>query len=458
MPWSTPDLSEITMVLKGLLDNAIQQSSLGVGIVTSCDSPETARNTGSQCQLTLYMLHVGRDPYWRNTPVSGPRPQLNSNQPLSLNLSYLLTAYCEKNFVLEQRAMSIALQAIQSNPIMTQAVIQSDLTFEPLPPLPPPPWLPNAEFVISIEADTIEEMSRLWQAFTVPIRLSALIRASVIFVGPDPLPITPPAVPPSVANLSIAPKPVPTATVPSLVPGLAQASPPVPPGADPSQVTATFGPLIAVGGSLLATVAGGSLPASVVDGSTLVIAGYGLDLASAASVFLSVPGTTTEWEVTNPWRQGVTPNELDLLLPVGYAAPGSVPPVPATETPLPGLYNLCVGSGASGSVGSTRSNPIPLAIAPRVDGVMDPPLLAPTAGIYAITGGGFVPTAATTISIGATALTFTNAATPGAGQFNVNGAGTAISFMVPSGTASGSYPVLLAVNGVAASTGWVVVL
>lgn len=452
------------MVLKGLLDNAIQQSSLGAGIVTSCDSPETARNTGSQCQLTLYMLHIGRDPYWRNTPVSGPRPQLNSNQPLSLNLSYLLTAYCEKNFVLEQRAMSIALQAIQSNPIMTQAVIQSDLTFEPLPPLPPPPWLPNAEFVISIEADTIEEMSRLWQAFTVPIRLSALIRASVIFVGPDPLPITPPAVPPSVANLSVAPKPVTTATVPSLVPGLAQASPPMPPGADPSQVTATFGPLIAVGGSMLATVAVGSPPASIVDGSTLAIAGNGLNLSSAASVFLSVPGvpgTTTEWDVTS-WVQSVAPGELDLRLPIGYAAlpTPSVPPVPPTETPLPGLYNLCVGSGTSGSVGSTRSNPIPLAIAPRVDGVTNPPLLTATAGIYAITGGGFVPTPSgkITLSIGATALASTNAATPGAGQFTVDAAGTAISFMVPSGTPSGLYPVLLAVNGVAASTGWVAVV
>ena len=123
VPWSTPDLSEITLVLKALLDKAIQNSSLPAGnITTSCDSPETARTAG-QCFLTLYMLHVGRDPYWRNTPVSGPRPQLNNAQPLSLSLSYLLTAYCEKDFVLEQRAMSIALQAIHSNPIMTKTLI-----------------------------------------------------------------------------------------------------------------------------------------------------------------------------------------------------------------------------------------------------------------------------------------------------------------------------------------------
>ena len=196
VPWSTPDLSEITLVLKALLDKAIQNSSLPAGnITTSCDSPETARTAG-QCFLTLYMLHVGRDPYWRNTPVSGPRPQLNNAQPLSLSLSYLLTAYCEKDFVLEQRAMSIALQAIHSNPIMTKTLIQAD---DPSSPL-----ASNCEFLVSIEADTIEEMSRLWQAFIVPIRLSALIRASVVFIAPDS-PTVVPFVPPSVANLAVSP-------------------------------------------------------------------------------------------------------------------------------------------------------------------------------------------------------------------------------------------------------------
>ena len=107
---------------------------------------------------------------------SGPRPQLNNAQPLSLNLSYLLTAWCDKDFTSEQRAMSIALQAIHSQPIVTQNIIAADLLTR---------WLPNGEFVISIEADTIEEMSRLWQAFTVPMRLSALIRVGVVFVAPD---------------------------------------------------------------------------------------------------------------------------------------------------------------------------------------------------------------------------------------------------------------------------------
>lgn len=424
MAWSTPDLSDITQVLKGLLETAINSSSLSQGnIQVLCDSPDTARNSDGNCHLNIYLLHVGRDPYWRNTPVQGPRPQLNNAQPLSLNLSYLLTAWCDKDFTSEQRAMSIALQAIHSQPIVTQNLIISDLLSQ---------WLPNGEFVMSIEADTLDEMSRLWQAFTVPIRLSALIRVGVVFVAPM-VPILPPAVPPSTANLSVSPDAA-AATKPLLIQGFGQQSPPVPPGADPSQITATIGPLVAVGGS------------------TLAVVGNGLDLPAAAEVFLSVPGTTTEWNVTSVWRKNTAPGELDLLLPSSYADPVTSLPAPPAATPLPGFYNLSVGSGTA------RANVVPLVIAPRVDGVTNPPLLAADpSGRYAIAGAGFVP-ASTSLSFSATALTYTAAASPVAGQFTVNAAGTGISFVPPAAAPSGSYPVLLAVGGIAASTGWVVVL
>ncbi len=80
------------------------------------------------------------------------------------------------------------------------------------------------------------------------------------------------------------------------------------------------------------------------------------------------------------------------------------------------------------------------------------------AGLYAIAGAGFVP-AATIVTLGAIPLTHTAAATPAAGQFTVNPAGTAISFRLPSpAPAKGNYPVLIQVNGIAASPGWVVVL
>lgn len=421
MAWSTTDLSDITQVVLGLVQYAISNSHMG-NVNVSAVSPETARKDSSQCQLTLYLLHVGRDPYWRNAPVDGPRPQLNSAQPLSLNLSYLLTAWCDADFAKEQRAMSIALQAIHSQPIVTQTVMQQNQV---------PPWLPEGEFTMSIEADTIDEMSRLWQAFTVPIRLSALIRVGVVFIAPAATPPTP-ELPPTVANLSVAPVPTAAPTLPLLFAGAGQNFPPVLPVSDPAQVTASNGPLIAVGGG------------------TLAIAGNGLDLAQAATLFLGVPGTATQWDVT-AWRQGkIQSGRLDLSLPAAYADPASATPTPPGAMPLPGLYNLAVGSAAP------VSNAIPLAIAPRVDNVAIPPLLQPNNGIYAIAGAGFVP-ASTIVALGTMPLAQAAGPTPLAGEFTVTAAGTAISFMLPNPKPPpGSYPVLIQVNGVAAEPGWIV--
>jgi hypothetical protein len=408
---------------------------------TSCDSPEIFRtgSTTGQCVLTLYLLHIGRDPYWRNAPVNGPRPQLNSAQPLSLNLSYLLTAYCDKDFQTEQLAMSIALQAIHSNPIMSA-------TTAPFPP-GDNTWsdLPNGEFAISIEADTIEEMSRLWQAFAAPIRLSALIKASVVFVTPV-VPTSPPTPPPSTSNITVAPfaiKPTPPAMAPTLTPGYGQQNPPVLPGTTLAQLTPAIGPLVAVGG-VPAPLPGTPTP---LFGSYVVIAGNALDLADAASVYLSAPGSAALWEVTG-WRQGITSDELILALPDVYAAPAGSP---LTATPPPGIYNLGVGSG-----GMINSNLITIAIAPRVDGVTNPPQLKadPASNIFTVHGAGFIPSSGVTLALGAAVLTRSVPATPGC--FTVDP--TTITFVAPTDLARGTYPLLLTVNGVAASIGWLAIV
>jgi Pvc16 N-terminal domain len=420
--WSTPDISDITQVVKGLLENAVSTSTLPAGnIKVDCDSPDVERQSDGFCHLNIYLLHVARDPYWRNTPVSGPRPQLTKAQPLSLTLSYLLTAWCDKDYVSEQRAMTIALQAIHGVPIVTQNVINANLLQA---------WLPSGEFVMSIEADTIDEMSRLWQAFTVPIRLSALIKVGIVFIAPE-APQPPVAIPPSTTNLTVTPEPL-QASAAQLLPGASSISPPVTDGTSPNAVTSSFGPL-----------AGGA-------NGTLIVGGNGLDLPSAAQVFLSRPGGP-EWQVT-AWRE--SPTDAGLLwlkLPGAYADPATQLPAPPTAVPLPGLYNLTVGSGA------TRSNAISVLIVPEIDGVTQPPVLAPdSSGLYTINGAGFVP-AATAVSFGATPLT-ASGGTPAAGQFNVNAAGTVVQLRAPAALPAGSYPIVVSVNGCQASTGWVAVL
>jgi hypothetical protein len=79
-------------------------------------------------------------------------------------------------------------------------------------------------------------------------------------------------------------------------------------------------------------------------------------------------------------------------------------------------------------------------------------------GTYAVTGGGFAPAAAVSLALGTAALALSTTAAAAAGNFVIGAGGTTLSFMAPAGLAKGSYPMLLAVNGIAASIGWVVVV
>src|SRR6266487_1919962 len=130
MPWSTPDIASITDAIHDGLNVAVQAAIGGTFTVTvSRSSPETTRK--QPCQLTFYLLHVGRDPYWRNGPVAGSKPQLNTSQPLSLNLYYLLSAWSDARYEQEQRTMTVALQYFHANPIyrrLTGGLVDEEFT------------------------------------------------------------------------------------------------------------------------------------------------------------------------------------------------------------------------------------------------------------------------------------------------------------------------------------------
>jgi len=426
MAWSVSDLTSITDLLINMLTDAVQASPLWVQqkfpFEVSGLMPAVSRNDGTNV-LSLYLLHVGRDPYWRNTPVQGSRAQLNPSQPLSLNLSYLLTSYAEKSWQMEQYLMSVALNYFHANAIYTSA---------------------TAEFTVTVEADSIEEMSRLWQAITVPIRLSAMFRVAVVFLAPQSPP-QPDSRTPVEANISAGADLNAPAPVPEPEPQLFEMAAQViyvgsPPATDPTQVSVPPGQVV------------------VVAGQSVRVRGSGLDGADAAAVFLGPSGGGAEWPVT-PWRVFGTSasgtagdaDELVLVLPPNYAA---VPATGAalTATPLPGNYLLTVGNAASGF----RSNALALAIAPQMDGIgpSEAVMVPDGAGLYTMAASGLVA-GATQVLLDATALTIGGAAAPGVAV--VNAAAGSISWMLPSptGFASGSYvQVLVLVNGIQSPPGW----
>jgi hypothetical protein len=149
--------------------------------------PDATRHLGG-CQVSVYLFHVAPDKFYRNTFPGGGPARLTAHQPFALTLYYLLSAH-SKSYVEEQQAMSLALKCFHESAISRAFVPQGNRV---------------QEFTLTIEPETVDEIGRLWQSLSTPLRLSTVFRASVIFLEPQPstLPDTKLVVAPNVTALA----------------------------------------------------------------------------------------------------------------------------------------------------------------------------------------------------------------------------------------------------------------
>jgi hypothetical protein len=180
------DLSAVT---DGLLDLVKNQwtaapiwAELGVAGPTFTPkftglAPDAIRD-GDGPQLSLFLYHVETNnaqesARWSAELVRSPGQPVRY-LPFALDLYYLLSAYSEASYVEEQQAMSVALRLFHAN-----AVVRSG------PPSPPAATPPAWQLTLTMEHRSYDELSRLWQATTVPLRLGVVYRAAVLFITPD---------------------------------------------------------------------------------------------------------------------------------------------------------------------------------------------------------------------------------------------------------------------------------
>jgi hypothetical protein len=130
--------------------------------------PDDPKIKVADCQISLYLFHVTPDKFNCNTFPLGGRARAIPEQPLALTLYYLLSVHAEGRFDRAQQAMSIALKCFHDN-----AIVISSANPE--------------QFTLTIEPETVDEIGRLWQSLACPLRMSAVYRASVIFLEPEPV-------------------------------------------------------------------------------------------------------------------------------------------------------------------------------------------------------------------------------------------------------------------------------
>jgi hypothetical protein len=367
-------------------------------------APDAAR-TQPGTQLSMYLYHVESDNaqetlFWQDQVLHGGTGEPTRFLPLALNLFYLLFAYSEASYTEEQEAMSVALRIYHANPIVHSDAGAAN------------PW----ELTLTMEHRSYDELSRLWQATTVPLRMSLVYRAAVVFIDPDPAP--PPAPNPRYYTVSVDPAELPVGQDPVVFGASRDGSYTGPTG------TAT---------SLWLS------PATVAAGQTLWLTGAHLGAAGHSDrVYLLPLDGSAEVDVTTWVTAGDSTTARFVL---------TLPPTTGTapvETPVPGVYQLCAGSGAAGTPGATRTGPVPVSIAAYVNPAGGPVLAG--APPFTVHGAGFIP-GATQVLVGTVALTDT-VAVPAPGEVSIDPSGTFFSFSPPTGPAGMTVPVRVRVNGV----------
>jgi hypothetical protein len=415
----TLDLSAVTDSLLGLVKSQWTTAPIWTEVAGSPPAPtftpsftglapDAARQAPGP-QLALYLYHVEPDNarealFWQPQLASAQGGEPTRFLPLALNLYYLLFAYSETSYTEEQEAMSVALRVFHANP-----VVRSD-------PGAATPW----ELTLTMEHRSYDEMSRLWQATTAPLRMSQVYRAAVVFIDPDPAPAA--AAP--VSSFSVSVNPVPS-------PGPADF--PVVFG------TARDGSYAAPGG----TVPFSQSPATLAAGQAASLLGSDLGITGVSDhVYLLPSAGGAELDITT-WAIAAESSAATFAL----RAPAGAGAAPA-GTPDPGVYQLRVGSGAAGTPSATRSNSTPVSVAALVHPPAGGPVLTGSPP-FTVTGVGFVP-GATEVLTGTVTLAGTGgpAASPGPGEVSVEESGTSFTFSPPAGPAGTVVPVRVRVNGI----------
>lgn len=188
-------IASVTAVLKDLLANGLKAFKVGdiVGgdVTVSSVPPDRIDVTGSEdpTQLNLFLHQTTFNSGWRNVglPTRNQSGDRIDDNPLALNLHYLLTAYGAKDFYPEI-VLGHAMQLLHETPVLTRDAIRKALN----PAAPPPDW-PTAlvtseladqveQIKITPEVLNIEQISNLWSAINAHYRPTAGYEVTVVLV------------------------------------------------------------------------------------------------------------------------------------------------------------------------------------------------------------------------------------------------------------------------------------
>lgn len=309
-------IAAVTSTLRNILTAGFADMP---GVTVTTLPLDQARADGSRpSQLNLFLYRTEPNPALVNSdPPSRARSGEIARPALALNLDYLVTAYGEDDDETEgHRVLGRAMSVLHDHPVLGGAEIESALPESDL-----------AEQVERVRTAplpiSLDDMSKLWNAFQTQYRLSAAYHASVVLIDS-------------------------TAPIRAALPVLTR-------GRDDSGIVAR--PDLTPPFPTLLGVTVPDLRTSAHVGDTLAVEGHHLDGDSAVPVLRHrrLPDTI----------------ELPAIVPTSSTSVSVDLPTDPT-TLLVGVWGLALRISRAGEP-DRLTNEVPVAVAPRVDGIAPNP-------------------------------------------------------------------------------------
>ncbi len=188
-------VAAVTAALKASLRSAVTTTAvsdaLGGPPVVSALPPDRVNPAGAPDpnQLNLFLYAVSANPGWRNQnqPVRDATGMRIDNQPLALDLHYLLTAYGTTDYGAEI-LLGHGMQALHEVPFFTRSWLGSTLKSGPppndIPAALETTGLPEQIEQIRITPTTLslDDMSRIWSAMQARYRPTATYLVTVVLI------------------------------------------------------------------------------------------------------------------------------------------------------------------------------------------------------------------------------------------------------------------------------------
>lgn len=159
-------IGDVTAALAELLTNEQNpRGSFGV----SLKSPSDEEIDENRPMLNLYLFRIEENPFAKNRSWQAVGGDALHKTPLSLNLFYVITPY-SKGQQDGHRVLGEAMRILYDN-----AIIEPVMLGEPLEYTADPLKLDLCSF-------GLEDLTRVWNAFNKPYRLSVCYKARIVFI------------------------------------------------------------------------------------------------------------------------------------------------------------------------------------------------------------------------------------------------------------------------------------